>query len=34
MAAKAGLKKIAMFGELNREEPGRDDERIFYVFGK
>ena len=34
MAAKAGLKKLAVFGELNREEPKQSDERIFFVFGK
>ena len=34
MAEKAGLKKLAVFGELNREEPSDDDERIFFVFGK
>ncbi len=34
MAVKAGLKKLASFGELNREEPKPGDERIFYVFGK
>ncbi len=34
MAEKAGLKKLAVFGDLNREEPGADDERIFFVFGK
>lgn len=34
MAVKAGLKKLASFGELNREEPKPGDERIFFVFGK
>ena len=34
MAKRAGLKTLAMFGDLNREEPSDDDERIFYVFGK
>lgn len=34
MALEAGLKKLAVFGELNREEPKDTDERIFYVFGK
>ena len=34
IAAKAGLKTIAMFGDLNREQPSDSDERIFYVFGK
>lgn len=34
MAASAGLKKLAVFGELNREEPKDTDERIFFVFGK
>lgn len=34
MASKAGLKKLAVFGELNREEPKSSDERIFFVFGK
>ena len=34
MAAKAGLKKLALYGELNREEPNSSDERIFFVFGK
>ena len=34
MASKAGLKKLALFGDLNREAPGDEDERIFYVFGK
>jgi hypothetical protein len=34
MAQKAGLKKLAVFGELNREAPSDKDERIFFVFGK
>ena len=34
MAVKSGLKTIAKFGDLNREEPADTDERIFYVFGK
>ena len=34
MAAAAGLKKLAIFGELNREVPDEKDERIFFVFGK
>ena len=34
MAVKARLKKLASFGELNREEPKPGDERIFFVFGK
>lgn len=34
MAANAGLKVLAVYGELNREEPKDTDERIFYVFGK
>lgn len=34
MAEKAGLKELAVFGELNREEPAETDERVFYVFGK
>ena len=34
LAEKAGLKTLAMFGDLNREEPADTDERIFYVFGK
>lgn len=34
MAAAAGLKKLAVFGELNREVPDEKDERIFFVFGK
>ena len=34
MAAKAGLKKLAVYGELNREDPSDKDERIFFVFGK
>lgn len=34
MAHKAGLKTLAMFGDLNREKPSENDERIFYVFGK
>lgn len=33
-AEKAGLKKLAVFGELNREAPKPSDERIFFVFGK
>lgn len=33
-AAKAGLKTVAEFGSLNREDPSDTDERIFYVFGK
>ena len=34
MAAKAGLKTVAKFGDLKNEEPDEEDERIFYVFGK
>lgn len=34
MAIKAGLKTLAMFGDLNNEQPSESDERIFYVFGK
>ena len=34
IASKAGLKKLAVFGELNREEQKDSDERIFFVFGK
>lgn len=34
MAGNAGLKKLAIFGELRREEPKDTDERIFFVFGK
>ena len=34
MAQKAGLKKLAVFGELNREAPSDKDERFFFVFGK
>ena len=34
LAEKAGLKPLAMFGDLKREEPADTDERIFYVFGK
>ena len=34
LAKNAGLKTLAMFGDLNREEPSGKDERIFYVFGK
>ena len=34
MAAKAGLKTVAKFGDLKKEEPDEEDERIFYVFGK
>lgn len=34
MAHMAGLKTLAMFGDLNREQPSETDERIFYVFGK
>lgn len=34
MAENAGLKRLAVFGELNREEPSDTDERIFFVFGK
>ena len=34
MAIKAGLKTLAMFGDLNSEQPSESDERIFYVFGK
>ena len=34
MATGAGLKPLAMFGDLKREEPSDKDERIFYVFGK
>lgn len=34
MAESAGLKRLAVFGELNREIPAESDERIFYVFGK
>ena len=34
MASAAGLKKLALFGELNREDPKETDERVFYVFGK
>ena len=34
MAHRAGLKTLAMFGDLNREQPSETDERIFYVFGK
>ena len=34
MALKAGLKKIAVFGEFTREEPMDTDERFFCIFGK
>lgn len=34
MAVKAGLKKIAVYGELRNEEPNDKDERVFFVFGK
>lgn len=34
IAERAGLKKLAVYGELNREEPKDSDERIFFVFGK
>lgn len=34
MAESAGLKPVAVFGDLNREEPSESDERIFYIFGK
>lgn len=34
LAAKSGLKSYSVFGDLNREDPTEDDERIFYVFGK
>ena len=34
MAGKAGLKTLAIFGDLNREEPADKDERLFFVFGK
>ena len=33
MALKAGLKKIAVFGEFTREEPMDTDERFFCIFG-
>lgn len=34
LADKAGLKKLAVYGELNREDPKDSDERVFFVFGK
>lgn len=34
MAGEAGLKTVAVLGDLNRKEPSDTDERIFYVFGK
>ena len=34
MAKTAGLKTLAVFGDLNREKPSESDERMFYVFGK
>ena len=34
LASRAGLVHMATFGELSDEAPGRDEERIFMVFGK
>ena len=34
LAVKAGLSKLAVYGELNREKPEESDERVFFVFGK
>ena len=34
MAENSGLKTLAMFGDLKRNQPSESDERIFYVFGK
>jgi len=34
LADEAGLKKLALFGDLNMERPADSDERIFFVFGK
>ena len=33
-AAKTGLTKLALYGELSDCEPGEDAERVFFVFGK
>ncbi len=33
-AGRAGLKHLGTYNELSYEEPDKDSERVFLVFGK